>query len=79
MWLFVCFFTRPLWQPARTLSESGFHENAVEHIFLALKERCEPTKLQVTGRFMRRGGIDINPTRAFGYTSYATTNSDVSR
>lgn len=47
--------------------ESGFHENAVEQLFLALMEQCKPAKLHVTGRFMRRGGIDINPTRSFGY------------
>lgn len=49
--------------------EVGFHENAVEKVFLAIKARCQPKKLQVTGRFMRRGGIDINPTRAFGYST----------
>jgi 7-cyano-7-deazaguanine reductase len=48
--------------------EVGFHENAIERIFLAIKNRCQPDKLCVTGRFMRRGGIDINPTRSFGYS-----------
>ncbi|KAL1515255.1 hypothetical protein AB1Y20_001889 [Prymnesium parvum] len=47
--------------------EVGFHENAVEQIFLAIREGCRPRKLRVTGRFFRRGGIDINPTRAVGY------------
>lgn len=47
--------------------EVGFHENAVEKLFLAIQGRCQPNKLRVTGRFMRRGGIDINPTRMFGY------------
>lgn len=46
--------------------EIGFHENAVERIGLAIHERCGPTALRVTGRFMRRGGIDINPVRSFG-------------
>lgn len=39
----------------------------VERIFLAILAGCKPRKLRVTGRFMRRGGIDINPTRAVGY------------
>jgi len=46
--------------------EIGFHENAVERIALAIWQRCGPTALRVTGRFMRRGGIDINPVRSFG-------------
>ena len=48
--------------------EIGFHENAIERIFLAIKERCGSALdgLRVTGRFFRRGGIDINPVRAFG-------------
>jgi len=45
--------------------EVGFHENAVERVFLAIAERCAPEALRVTGRFFRRGGIDINPVRAF--------------
>ena len=44
--------------------EIGFHENAIERIFLAIKERCAPKALRVTGRFFRRGGIDINPSRS---------------
>ena len=43
--------------------EIGFHENAIERIFLALQRRCQPSTLRVTGRFFRRGGIDINPVR----------------
>ena len=44
--------------------EVGFHEVAIERIFLALRTRCAPTELTVTGRFLRRGGIDINPVRS---------------
>jgi len=44
--------------------EIGFHENAIERIFLALARRCQPAALRVTGRFFRRGGIDINPVRS---------------
>jgi len=43
--------------------ETGFHENCVELLFLAILRRCEPEALRVTGRFLRRGGIDINPVR----------------
>ena len=44
--------------------EVGFHENAIERIFLAIAHRCQPAALRVTGRFFRRGGIDINPVRS---------------
>ena len=44
--------------------EIGFHENAVETVYLAILARCRPAKLSVMGRFLRRGGIDINPVRA---------------
>jgi 7-cyano-7-deazaguanine reductase len=44
--------------------EVGFHENAIERIFLAIWRQCAPSALRVTGRFFRRGGIDINPVRA---------------
>jgi len=44
--------------------EVGFHENAVERITLAIYRRCHPRELRVTGRFLRRGGVDINPVRA---------------
>ena len=43
--------------------EVGFHENAVERIFLAISRRCAPARLVVMGRFLRRGGVDINPVR----------------
>ena len=46
--------------------EIGFHENAVERIALAIHERCQCQALRVTGRFFRRGGIDINPVRTMG-------------
>mmetsp|Transcript_16917 Transcript_16917/g.48299 ORF Transcript_16917/g.48299 Transcript_16917/m.48299 type:complete len:308 (+) Transcript_16917:53-976(+) len=46
--------------------EVGFHENAIERITLDLIRRCSPENLRVTGRFLRRGGIDINPVRIAG-------------
>ena len=42
---------------------TGFHENCVEQIFVDLMTHCGPRKLSVYARFIRRGGIDINPFR----------------
>lgn len=42
----------------------GFHEACAERIFRDVAARCAPTGLSVQGRFLRRGGIDINPWRA---------------
>ena len=41
-----------------------FHEACVERIFLHIAERCGCQRLLVNARFLRRGGIDINPWRA---------------
>ncbi|NRB57952.1 MAG: NADPH-dependent 7-cyano-7-deazaguanine reductase QueF [Salinicola sp.] len=41
-----------------------FHEHCVEHIFVDLMERCRPQELLVMARYVRRGGLDINPWRA---------------
>jgi 7-cyano-7-deazaguanine reductase len=43
---------------------AAFHEDCVERIFVDIKERCRPEELSVYARFMRRGGIDINPFRS---------------
>ena len=43
---------------------AAFHESCVERIFVDLVEWCRPEKLSVHARFMRRGGIDINPFRS---------------
>ncbi len=42
----------------------AFHEATVEQIYVDIKKRCRPEQLSVTGRFLRRGGIDINPFRS---------------
>lgn len=42
----------------------AFHEDTVERIFVDIMARCEPDGLTVYGRFLRRGGIDINPFRS---------------
>ncbi len=41
-----------------------FHEHCIERIFMDISNRCSPTWLTVTGRYTRRGGLDINPTRS---------------
>ena len=42
----------------------AFHETTVERIYVDIWERCQPEKLSVSGRFLRRGGLDICPTRS---------------
>ena len=42
----------------------GFHETVVEQVFVDIKARCGCERLTVDGRFLRRGGIDINPFRS---------------
>ncbi len=41
-----------------------FHEQCVEQIFTDLLHFCKPEKLSVYARYVRRGGLDINPYRA---------------
>jgi 7-cyano-7-deazaguanine reductase len=43
---------------------SHFHEEICEMIFVHLMEAYDPEKLMVTCLYTRRGGLDINPTRA---------------
>jgi 7-cyano-7-deazaguanine reductase len=45
-------------------NHGGFHESCVEKIFLYIKENFLVDHLEVCGRFLRRGGIDINPIRS---------------
>ncbi|MBT00707.1 MAG: preQ(1) synthase [Oceanospirillaceae bacterium] len=40
-----------------------FHEQCVENIFMDIWQRCRPQKLSVYARYVRRGGLDINPYR----------------
>jgi 7-cyano-7-deazaguanine reductase len=42
---------------------AGFHEHCVERIFVDVKARCRAERLSVHARFLRRGGLDINPFR----------------
>lgn len=41
-----------------------FHEQCVENIFMDIWRRCRPQKLSVYARYVRRGGLDINPYRS---------------
>jgi len=45
-----------------------FHEQCVEQIFADLMALCQPTELSVYARYMRRGGLDINPYRSTTFT-----------
>jgi len=42
---------------------ADFHEQCVERIFLDLQKRLQPEYLTVYARYVRRGGLDINPYR----------------
>ena len=43
---------------------AAFHEACVERIFVDIANQCRPERLSVYARFLRRGGIDINPFRS---------------
>ncbi len=50
---------------------ADFHEQCVERIFLDLQRLLKPEHLTVYARYVRRGGLDINP-----YRSTATLELD---
>jgi 7-cyano-7-deazaguanine reductase len=41
-----------------------FHEQCVERMFCDIWQRCRPQWLTVSARYLRRGGLDINPWRS---------------
>ena len=41
-----------------------FHEHCVERMFIDITRRCAPQRLSVYARYLRRGGLDINPYRS---------------
>ncbi|MEM7080951.1 MAG: NADPH-dependent 7-cyano-7-deazaguanine reductase QueF [Pseudomonadota bacterium] len=45
-------------------NHQAFHESTIEQIYCDLRRRCQPQSLTVYGRFLRRGGLDINPYRS---------------
>lgn len=48
---------------------ADFHEQCVERIYLDLKNLLKPEHLTVYARYVRRGGLDINPYRSTGAIS----------
>lgn len=45
-------------------NHNEFHEQCVERIFIDIMQYCKPKKLTVYARYVRRGGLDINPYRS---------------
>ena len=45
-------------------NHNEFHEQCVERIFMDLQRLLKPEKLTVYARYVRRGGLDINPYRS---------------
>ncbi|MBF7143368.1 MULTISPECIES: NADPH-dependent 7-cyano-7-deazaguanine reductase QueF [Pseudomonas] len=43
---------------------SDFHEQCVERVFMDLQRLLKPERLTVFARYVRRGGLDINPYRS---------------
>lgn len=50
---------------------SDFHEQCVERIFTDLQRLLQPQKLAVFARYVRRGGLDINPYRSTEAVDFA--------
>lgn len=46
-----------------------FHEHCVERMFIDLQHACAPQRLAVYARYLRRGGLDINPFRSSDNTT----------
>jgi 7-cyano-7-deazaguanine reductase len=44
--------------------KAEFHEQCAERIFTDINQHCQPQELTVFARFLRRGGLDINPWRS---------------
>ena len=52
--------------------KGDFHEQCIEGIFSEINKKYEPKNLDIIGRFMRRGGIDINPIRSLNKKPFFT-------
>lgn len=64
-------YTGPAIDPAGLLAyiisfrqHQDFHEHCVERMFVDISARCRPERLTVYARYLRRGGLDINPFRS---------------
>lgn len=42
----------------------AFHEQCVERMYLDILAHCRPSELSISARYLRRGGLDINPCRS---------------
>ncbi|WP_305857418.1 NADPH-dependent 7-cyano-7-deazaguanine reductase QueF [Balneatrix alpica] len=58
-------------------NHGDFHEQCVEQIFADIMHYCQPSSLTVYARYVRRGGLDINPWRST--SSQAPTNQRLAR
>lgn len=45
-------------------NHAEFHEQCVERMFMDIERYCRPAALSVYARYLRRGGLDINPFRS---------------
>ena len=45
-------------------NHAEFHEQCVERMFVDIERYCRSTALSVYARYLRRGGLDINPFRS---------------
>ncbi|MDE0006161.1 MAG: NADPH-dependent 7-cyano-7-deazaguanine reductase QueF [Rhodospirillaceae bacterium] len=45
-------------------NHAEFHEQCVERMFVDIERYCQPAALSVYARYLRRGGLDINPFRS---------------
>ena len=45
-------------------NKGDYHEDCIESIFISLRDDFKIDDLTVYGKFLRRGGIDINPIRS---------------
>ncbi|MCL5272620.1 MAG: NADPH-dependent 7-cyano-7-deazaguanine reductase QueF [Gammaproteobacteria bacterium] len=45
-------------------NHNEFHEQCIERMWTDIMKQCQPEKLLVYARYVRRGGLDINPYRS---------------
>ena len=45
-------------------NHAEFHEQCVERMFVDIERHCRPRALTIYARYLRRGGLDINPFRS---------------
>jgi 7-cyano-7-deazaguanine reductase len=60
-------------------THQDFHEQCVERTFWDIWTRCKPESLTVYARYVRRGGLDINPMRSSNNSKTALNFRTVSQ